>query len=434
MITRTEKKTLKQNGIKNKNFFAENKFFFGSFLVLVFYNFAVVNNFTLPTVEGERYAFHVVDFSFGFCSKFLQGAFFHLFVDEPTELKAAIYDLILLTVLFLFVSFFINVISKKISEEYHLTFAVLIAFFLTGPLTFSIFSYRLGMPDFSWILLTALFFLCFRYEKLWFVIPFLCVAGVMVHFGFMITYALLFFVMILYEAALTQEKKQRTKLYVLIGVSMLSAFAAFFYFAVNDRANLVMDREEFNLFLANKGISYNQQIVYYLYGDSIYPEFNDIGPFLDKWISNDSDFFVFTAIRKVLYTLLVQLRAYSVFGITHILLKLAAVVVFALPAVLFLYGFIRDVFTETNITLSVRRCVFFMFPAVFFLSVMFSLDTARWLAHALICLFSVVLYILFREKDRAAALLKDRMSKTNRLLIVVYAVLYFFSIVDPYTK
>ena len=122
-----------------KNAFYEHRFGLFFFVFLKAYSFIVSGNMQVWKVDGITYSFHVVDFSMGFCTKLLPGAVCNFLFDEVTEAKVSTYLNILVAFCFLLVSLLLEKIVLSTGKEYRTPLIFLIAFFLTGPATFSIY-------------------------------------------------------------------------------------------------------------------------------------------------------------------------------------------------------------------------------------------------------------------------------------------------------
>ncbi len=72
-----------------------------------------------------------------------------------------------------------------------------------------------------------------------------------------------------------------------------------------------------------------------------------------------------------------------------------------------------------------------IFPFNSIFSIFLSSDRIRWTAHAFLALFTIIIYIIFNEKDTALSLLKQK-KKIPPLLIAVYLIAYMLIIFDPY--
>lgn len=122
-----------------KNAFYEHRFGLFFFVFLMAYSFIVSGNMQVWKVDDLTYSFHVVDFSMGFCTKLLPGAVCNFLFDEVTEAKVSTYLNILVAFCFLLVSLLLEKIVLSTGKEYRTPLIFLIAFFLTGPATFSIY-------------------------------------------------------------------------------------------------------------------------------------------------------------------------------------------------------------------------------------------------------------------------------------------------------
>ena len=78
------------------------------FVFFVLYNFIVVNHCRIVPTWGLTYTYHLLDFSFGFCARFLPGAVFNLISGGDAAVwKVTAWDLFLTLLLFLIASIII---------------------------------------------------------------------------------------------------------------------------------------------------------------------------------------------------------------------------------------------------------------------------------------------------------------------------------------
>lgn len=419
---------------RTKPKYSSVKLFLCFFSFLVLYNFFVINRCRFPLADSTQYEFHAVDFSMGFCTKILPGAIFNFFVKEPTVLKATIYESILLLLFFAGISALFCAVYRRIPRENEPAFFTVCAFFLSGPCTFGDFSYRLGMLDVYWLFFAAIFFVCVKQRYARWLIPLLAALSVFVHFGALISYILLYAIILLYEASHAENQKEKNIYLLIFGVTCIAAIGTFAYFIVFEEQNLRYSFEEFGKLLESR----NSQFYYYTY--SLYRQ-EDLGMFgmppetISEYLTtNDisaSAFFL----SKIINQIKLHFWMYFEFGLIKSILYPAVLLLFLSPILVPIYKFLlAKLKAEKENKLSVFSlfCASVLLPFVLCVSLLVSTDSSKWLTHSFLMLLSFYLYLQYRENGKGLDTLTAYLRKDSHVLIFIYYTVYFFSFTDPY--
>lgn len=431
---------------KQRNFLSSHRIAIGIFSVLVVYGLVVVRRCSLPTVEDVCYDFHAVDFSMGFCSKFLPGAIYNLFVKSPSPESATVYESVLLVLFYAAVSFLLERMVFIAPEKYRPVAFVLLAFYLTGPATFAPYIYNLGMLDVYWLFLSVPFILMLqnRYARL--VLPLLVIPAVMIHFGAMITCVPFFALLILYELTRAEEKHDRRQLIAVFTAVVVLAAGTFLYFGINDNKNIKLDMASFEQVMQSRGSEARYYLGFYGGGTEDYyeqaiaamPELaNKYAEAPAKILFADHLDNVFVKVLNI-FTYQMQLHYYIY---THSEIgkdtfsQFAFLTVILLPALAFLWKIYARKFKEAKgkrLDRFVYFCLLVFFPFTTFGSLLISTDSTRWVYHAYLSLFTMLLYLLYRERETAYETVAALLRRIPRFAVGLYYLIYFFTVLDPY--
>ncbi|MBQ6019162.1 MAG: hypothetical protein IJL26_03185 [Clostridia bacterium] len=400
------------------------------FLFLTAYTLTVPCRFSLPAVSEALYAFHVVDFSAGFCSKLLPGAVFRFFVKNPTIEAACAFDCMLLLLFFLGTALLLGVRAKTFLDASGNRGMLFLFFFLCGPATFSVYASEPGFVDFYWLLFGLLFLLFLpRRSTLFFLLP-LPALCVLTHFSAMLCAVPFFVILLLYRFGECADGKERA-LVALVGTASIAlALALFFYLLLHEKSNLVYSMEEFDRILQSRGVKVTSYFDYVFYdgGETVrrvaqsgYAPMTAVGGGLFEK--------AFAAVKnQFLWNVALLDKAGW-----RILPGRAALLLLISPVVGLLFVFIRRrVRAETVKT---KKLALSLSPMLFFLTLicgmLFSTDYSRWIALAVLPAFTFVLYVCFRETQFAAEYLRDVFTRVPRSWQTVYAVVYALTVIPP---
>ena len=420
------------------------------FTVLLFYNFVVILR-CMPPEVSINYTHYAVDFSFGWCSRLLPGAVYNLFVPEPSEVTANVYVYLLMLLFLAAVSLLLERLLYSLSDQDRPMCYVLLAFYLTGPATFSPYFFAFGMLDFHWLVLMVPFFVLL--QKRWgrwlvWLFPALLM---FVSFGAALTWAPLCGLLILYELALAKEKKTRRQLTVVFFAAVILAAGIFLYITGFETKTLTYSLDEFNEILDERGVKIMNYYDGTFYGDMAaaekfyvekYGEKNN--PFSSGVVSASEYYFnpdtgLAEGFLNALRTRLAQhwfiYSDKNFIQLKKTALFLGFLMTVLLPPFVVLYRSVLVRWQRAGKDLLKRFlyvCLLIFFPAVILLSVIVSIDSTRWVMHTFMMLFTFVLYQIYREKEAVLPLLRASLRKIPRFAVFIYYGIYCFTFVSPY--
>lgn len=407
----------------------------GIFAFLSLYNFIFVNDANLWEVDHITYTFHIVDFSFGFCTKFLPGAIYNIFFDEAIPYQVSIYETILLLMFFAGIAILLEKLIYSVSIQYRKVCLILIAFFITGPCSFAIFVIQLGMLDVYWLFASLLFLIFVTKKKMCLFIPLAFIFVIMVHFSSLLSYVCLFGIIMLYELSSTNDTHKKTFLCVSFFVSIAVTIICVVYFAIYEKSNLTYTMEEFNDVITEKFLfeSSSTYLTYYDYALYDYMEFpvefptESIQYLLES--SSPLDQLLYFVLKQVIY----QVVFYPYFPI--LILNAIVLFLFLIPLLKFLYKyffFMIKKYKDNKLKIFVLLLAVIQFPFTIVFALAFSPDVTRWISHAFIIFSTVFFYSIYKEKDYAMDYLKSELSKIKPIYIILYFLVYSSVCYSPY--
>ena len=414
-------------------FFRRHKYFFIFYLLLVVYHFCVSSAFAIWETDAITFTNHIVDFSFGFCTKFLPGAIFQLFFKEPTRFNTSLYETVLLLGFLIILCGLLDHFIRSVPEAYTRMTFFLIVFFLIGPCTFSMLFNELGLLDAYWIYFAILFVLFLQYRFLRPLLPVLGFLTVLVHFSSVFCYILFFAFLILYELSFTKKKEDRIGLWCVFVLTVVVSAGTALYFVAYEKSNLVYKTvESFEDALNERGAALTLYFKYAFFEDYSFigvqrPEtmtFIDNSP-LPDWM------------KMLLNSVFIQLKycweiykdksfvpLFVFFGLFLSIAPLAVLIYKSL-------GFLYKQNGENRLKRFSFLCAFLYMPVSFLLCALFSPDP-RWVSHSFLPLFSFFLYVLYREKEKMLPFVKAKIQEIRPSLISLYFLIYSLFVYHPY--
>lgn len=414
--------------IKNRNYLSKHRYALVFFLFVVLYNWLIVRRLRFWKVSDITFSYHVVDYSLGFRSQLLPGAIFYgIFGEHAGETTATVYETVLLLLFFAGVSFLLERFLNHVEPPQKNAAFFLILLYLSGSFTFAVFSDELGMLDVYWLFFSLLFFLFLEKRGLRFLIPALFVLSLLVHFSSVISYLIMFSVLLLYRVSTESEKKRQTTYFLVFLLSIGATGGLFVFFLFNQSKDMPLSQEAFHQMLQRRGSDY---YIYYDY--SFYNSFSG------KEVVPSSVYEIADPLRRALLVILEKcrftIRLYTDYSVnTPARAALTALLLW--PIVLFfdrhLYRF-RKGPDQNKLK---RFCVFLMmvqFPFTAILGCLFSPDIIRWHTHAFLIFFTMILYLTFHEEAFRRQLLQDVEKQKSSFTARVYVLAYCFSCLWAY--
>lgn len=409
---------------KVKEFGRKHRYSIVFFAFLMLYGFIVPGRCELWQVNGITYSYHAVDFSMGFCTKFLPGAIYNFLFDEISYFRVSLYETILLMCLFAAVAVFLEKFILQVPSDFRKTALIVLLFFITGPCTFSMFIIQLGMLDVYWVFASVLFFICLFYKPLnIFIIPLFWIL-ILVHYASVLCFVPFFAIIMLYRISCLEKKGEKAFLWIIWVLSVVTTICLLIYFLLYERSNLTYSMSEFNEILKSRGVRH-----FFVYDFSLYRTGgSDI--LADAGITTISgdDFGLKTLIDMVIQQIQVNFTQLS-------LVENIAALIFIIPVVFFIMKFLLYQ-VKKHKTNKLKRfslvCMFLLFFVTLFFCILFSTDVVRWTGHAFLPLFVSFLFVIYSEGNVDWEYINTYISKTPRSVLIPYAVFYATSVFNPY--
>ena len=384
-------------------------------------------------VDNITYAYHLVDYSMGFCTKFFTGAVYNFLFDKIDRQYMNIFETVLIFLVFSFVSYCLSkIICETESARDRRILFILFLLFLTGPVTFSMFFTEFGMLDVYWLYFAVIFMIFLSNKYYCWLIPLLFMLSVLVHISFSISYFFLFSMMIMYKCSQTDKRFNRVSLLFLLIVSALLTFAAAVYFTTHESGNLNYSMNEFNLLLEQRNTS-GEDVYLKYYDYSLYKFVN--GYYINEraLIDNGPETGFLSLIVKIINSMYNQL-AFSVSCMdSKIIRNYSCIFIIVLPLVFFFYKFWAFNFKKSR---GLGKLVFLaamvQFPVTFICGSAMSPDVLRWMAHAFLIQFAFLLYVVWTDRESSLSFINEFMSNVSRRLLYPYCVIYAFSFMENY--
>ena len=415
------------------------------FLFLLFYGFVVVRRCVKPEVSIFEYYFYAVDFSLGFVGRFLVGAVFHLFVKEPTPAAATVYVCVVLVTFCAALSLTLERFLFALPDRYRNAGLALLAFYLTGPATFGIYFYQLGMYDTFWLFPALLFVLLLQNKKTQALLPLLIVPMVMIQSASLFNWVLFGGLLLLYEWTLATEKKDRRRLCALFLASVTLAGGTFFYFEINEKRNLVYDVDEFNEILTDRGVELLYYFDHTLYDDFLhdtpaleeqYAYYKEIH-YIDHFPNMEENLFkdLFNRLSYMLRTHVGYYPQNNWYGLKKTVGQMLLLSVVLSPALVLLYTVLHRKYRAAKGKFLPRFtwfCAMAVFPLSAVAIIPITSDSVRWMAQGFLALFSLLLYMIYKEKEAVLDVLDEKLRRIPRPAAAIYYGIWFFTVLNPY--
>lgn len=399
------------------------------FLFIFVYNFVVVEDFSFPAIDQITYTYHIVDYSVGFCTKLLPGAIYNTIFTTTDAEAVNLYFIVLYHIFLVIVSLMLEKFLYRIDLKSRSIAFVIVLFFVTGPATFSIHTFRLGMLDTYWLFFSVafLFMIQNRYLK-WFV-PIVFILSVFVHVSAMVSFIPFFALIILLEVL--QNEKERNSYVAIFTVSVVLSVITFLYFVAFEENNLLIDVDSFKNFINERNISeWEDYTIYYDY--SLYRKSYVDGTSL-MGVTSDDSVFVVRVLEAFWFQIKETFRASSNNGkyITGTFIA----IFFSMPIIVFLYKYIFSVLKKeqsNKLKLFVWVCTLCLFPLTFITGSLCSPDIVRWFGHGVMVLFTLILYQIYRYDKEYMDALSANINNHTMLPVIIYFLFYMSYTIDPY--
>ncbi len=424
-------------------FFYELRYTALFFVFFVFNSVVAVGHFSLPKLaHPPNYTIHLFDFSFGFCTRFLTGQLYRWFTGgdyNPYKIEA--YNRVLLVIAFLMISALLSRAVKSVPEKDRRLYVLVGLFYVSGPLTFSLFSIGLGIVDTLWLIFIPLFLFLLGNKYLKFAAPLLVLPIILTHFSALICYMVLVFFVLIYLASSQKEKREKTVYWGIFAVTFVAAAVLAVYFATHEYSNAVytvdemhrqiMQRSQIGEFTDTHYIDFDVYKIATIAKDSYpYEKLTD-----DVLIPEGSR--VPAVIARFINAAWPNMNCHLHYyfdqkGIPVELTGDILQTVFFLPVWVFIIRYwlhrIKIAREEGNL---VQRLLFALaiayIPVILIFWFLFSMDYFRYYNHTVIIEGAFLIYVMFKNPTDTAEWLKARFGAYNRALLYIYAAIYLLT-------
>lgn len=398
----------------------EHRFGLFFFVFLMGYSIVISNKLEPWKVSDYSFSFYVVDFSLGFCSKLLPGAAFNFFFDNLTKEKVSVILSVLVTMCFFIVSILLGEAYRRTGEQHKKTFLIIIAFFLTGPITFSLYFDLFCWLDFFWLFAAVISIICLTRKELYiFVIPLMWIA-IMSHYGAILCYVPFIAFFILYKLSEEENKNTKKYLFFVWVILVVTSLALAGYLIAFETKNINLTFDELKKFFADRGAE-NGNYFYYAFfrtldttGQEEYfaEKFGDM--IAVESSQNPIKVFLITIIQQIQVTL-------KLFAFEEV-----REIAMSIPVIAFIYRiYIVQLRTEKNNKLRkfVLFCMSCLMAGTTAFGLLLSTDTARWISHGVIPAFIMMIYMMQKEKTFALKV-TQAINRIPPEFLTVYFMLY----------
>ncbi len=371
----------------------------------------LLNYQALSEVHRMFISYYLYDYSMGFNSRILIGSVVKLLNAHPTEEWITGFATVMLVLAMVLTAIALGRVVKKAKRENIFSAFVFILFFVSGVYTISVFCRFFGMLDIHMYILalTAVIFANNKYLR-W-LVPLLCMAGVLVNYVFIMSYFPFVLLAMLYYADKSEKKLVHT---ILLIITVVSVFALTLYcvfvakdhmFMTFDQALKIMEEKIGHSFTAEQ----NEYAELYLFGYHTESE-----EMYDYKISESSPL-------EYLYYFIKFIYENRIGGHGIITLSIITVPIIAAFWTIWIMC-IRN--TDKKSLKFVFLCCILSVVCIPVCCV-FSTDFVRWIASGIMCQFAMC-FLMFYTKDEAfdktVKKIREIFSKNKIVLIIIYAV------------
>lgn len=399
------------------------------FVFLIAYQCVIVNNGSLWWVNPTSYAFYMFDYSMGFCTKILPGAIYNALVGIYDFRPVTVFVMVFYLPFLAAISFFMEKFSAAAGEKNRNTALVLMFFFLTGPFTIGLFARAFGMLDFYWAFFFAAGLLLLPGKRFKWLLPVCFVGMIFIHYASLFSYAAVLLLLILLFAAKTDNVTEKRQYYLLFAFCALITAGLAAYFISSETKNVTITLEDLDCLLRKER-------------GAIYPEYAESSLFrsADKSYINvtyEGDAYYVDQNASVLSRFLhwILFFVWTSKSFSHPYGELLFPVALALPLAVFLLAILFSFFTARRDRWELRAVALLMilhFFGLIVVSILFTSDTYRWIAHSVTCLFISVMAVLYFEYREGLEKARGLISRIGFPALAIYGVAYALTSIDPY--
>ncbi len=361
-------------------------FGFGN-IIKYFFMFCGVT-FIYGLIKGLRlfdrglFVLYLGDFSIGKCSRFLIGSVISIFRDTYTKEWIYSFNLVFLILIFILCGYYISSAAASSKKSNTLPVMIVSAIFIMCPFSFaSIYGSRyFGLLDIYEFLVFLLCIMLGKNKYLFYLIPFLCAAGVFIHDSYILVYLCPCLAVCAYYAV--KRHKKSIPALTGFGVSSAAGFAASVFVVFFSQSTIKMSEAQVMEYLAAKGQC----------------SVNEVSGYIEQYLFNknvssslDIDY------GSDIWEMLKYMAAYNLNGMSPVnIVQFLSV----LPFIIFMYRiWIKCAKRSSGFFGKIPYILFMLTPVPVAVSLILSTDFDRFLATIIItqCFY---LFMCVKEKDK----------------------------------
>ena len=362
----------------------------------------------------------------------LPGAVYHLFFKDVYLEQLNVYLTILVMLFFACVALLLaKMVVTQPTQSQRNTLLVLIIFYLSGPCTFSIFTYQLGILDFYWLPLSALFMLLVSNKYLKYLIPLIFALSILVHFSCFLSYLILYSLILLFRIATAEDKKEKRGFLIVFACSLVLSLVLTVYFITHEQNNLTYSFDAFHREQQKRTLSFDE--IYRIYYDDALYKYYEEGNISFERARSVPLLTGTGAFAQIINGVYAQFKKtmdmYDAARGFRLRFFFSAGLLAPLYA-LFVKYWARKIKEGSRLQKITCCLCIVQFPFTM-LGALFSPDVSRFLTHAFLIQFTLFFYVLFKEKEtNVIKALLPRFIGSREVLIyyLIYAITFF----DPY--
>lgn len=288
------------------------------------------------------------------------------------------------------------------------------------------------MLDFYWALSAAVFFAVVKNKILRFFIPLIAVFAVTCHTGGLLTFILLFSIVLLYEASREEKGSSRNVYLVLFAFTCAFSLLTFVYFTLFDEHNMKLSVAELDAFFEERG-SQSHYYICSFYREEALRRFKapaDMITSLTGGAYADGSF-----LEKIRDLIKIHFWLYGGLDYKETFISAGILLALLFPQLAVYYGYFSGRLKDKNedpIARFAFFCALALVPFVTAVSFFVSTDSIRWISYSFIMLVSFFIYVQYRENGSGLSYIRRRLEKVHPLLLTAYFLLYFFTVFNPY--
>lgn len=168
---------------------------------------------------------YLLNYKFGFSSRFLIGSILSLFTDRVTYKIIFITVIVFLLILIFLIAILLGAVIRACKPDEQSAVTMFAVLFLTSPLSITyLFGIYFAKFDLYWIILTLIAIPLLKNSVTCWLVPFICAAAVLVHQGYMVTYMPAIAIILLIEVYRSNYSKRSVALFWTSCLTMAGLF------------------------------------------------------------------------------------------------------------------------------------------------------------------------------------------------------------------